>query len=135
MAFCFALPWLPSSMACSASVSCIATSVSPIQVVVETLLELRQLDVVHRTATGEVERFDSDSSRVIARLEPETIATLVSEIDSLGQRRSMTRNNAMRNTRWGTPEELANLIVFALSDRASFVNGAVLVADNAMDKS
>ncbi len=37
----------------------------------------------------------------------------------------------MRNTRWGTPEELANLIVFALSDRASFVNGAVLVADNA----
>ena len=40
----------------------------------------------------------------------------------------------MRNTRWGTLEELANLIVFALSDRASFVNGAVLVTDNAMDK-
>ena len=40
-----------------------------------------------------------------------------------------------RNTRWGSPEELANLIVFALSDAASFVNGAVLVADNAMDKS
>ena len=40
-----------------------------------------------------------------------------------------------RNTRWGSPEELANLIVFALSDAASFVNGAVLVADNAMDES
>jgi NAD(P)-dependent dehydrogenase (short-subunit alcohol dehydrogenase family) len=34
-----------------------------------------------------------------------------------------------------SPEELANLIVFALSDAASFVNGVVLVADNAMDKS
>ena len=51
------------------------------------------------------------------------------------ERRLWSANNAMRNTRWGTPEELANLIVFALSDRASFVNGAVLVADNAMDKS
>ncbi|CAH1663433.1 SDR family NAD(P)-dependent oxidoreductase [Chelatococcus asaccharovorans] len=50
-------------------------------------------------------------------------------------RRLWSENNAMRNTRWGTPEELANLIVFALSGRASFVNGAVLVADNAMDKS
>jgi NAD(P)-dependent dehydrogenase (short-subunit alcohol dehydrogenase family) len=32
-------------------------------------------------------------------------------------------------------KSLANLIVFALSDAASFVNGAVLVVDNAMDKS
>jgi 3-oxoacyl-[acyl-carrier protein] reductase len=44
-------------------------------------------------------------------------------------------NQASRNTRWGTPEEIANLIVFALSDAASYVNGAVLVADNAMEKS
>jgi NAD(P)-dependent dehydrogenase (short-subunit alcohol dehydrogenase family) len=51
------------------------------------------------------------------------------------ERHRWSENNAMRNTRWGTPQELANLIVFALSDRASFVNGAVLVADNAMDKS
>jgi len=51
------------------------------------------------------------------------------------ERQLWSTNNSMRNTRWGTPEELANLIVFALSDRASFVNGAVLVADNAMDKS
>jgi 3-oxoacyl-[acyl-carrier protein] reductase len=51
------------------------------------------------------------------------------------ERRLWSANNAMRNTRWGTLEELANLIVFALSDRASFVNGAVLVTDNAMDKS
>ena len=41
----------------------------------------------------------------------------------------------MRATRWGTPEELANTIVFAASDAASYVNGAVLVADGAQDKS
>lgn len=39
----------------------------------------------------------------------------------------------MRNTRWGTPGELANVIVFSLSDAASFINGAVLVADRAID--
>jgi 3-oxoacyl-[acyl-carrier protein] reductase len=44
-------------------------------------------------------------------------------------------NQGMPATRWGTPEELANVIVFAASDRASYVNGAVLVADGAQDKS
>jgi 3-oxoacyl-[acyl-carrier protein] reductase len=44
-------------------------------------------------------------------------------------------NQASRDTRWGTPEEIANLIVFAMSEAASYVNGAVLVADNAMEKS
>ena len=44
-------------------------------------------------------------------------------------------NQGMRATRWGTPEELANMIVFAASDAASYVNGAVLVADGAQDKS
>ena len=44
-------------------------------------------------------------------------------------------NQASRDTRWGTPQEIANLVVFALSDAASYVNGAVLVADNAMEKS
>jgi len=44
-------------------------------------------------------------------------------------------NQGMRVTRWGTPEELANMIVFAASDAASYVNGAVLVADGAQDKS
>lgn len=41
----------------------------------------------------------------------------------------------MLDTRWATADELADLIVFALSERASYVNGATLVADNAMDKS
>ncbi len=44
-------------------------------------------------------------------------------------------NQGMRATRWGTPVELANMIVFAASDAASYVNGAVLVADGAQDKS
>ena len=50
-------------------------------------------------------------------------------------REQWSLNQASRNTRWDGPEELANLIVFALSDAASFVSGAVLVTDNAMDKS
>src|SRR5215469_12266015 len=37
-------------------------------------------------------------------------------------REQWSLNQASRNTRWGSPEELANLIVFALSDAASFVN-------------
>jgi 3-oxoacyl-[acyl-carrier protein] reductase len=45
------------------------------------------------------------------------------------------RNIARPNHEWGTAHELANVIVFAASDRSSFVNGAVLVADGAEDKS
>ncbi|MBI2563754.1 MAG: SDR family oxidoreductase [candidate division NC10 bacterium] len=50
-------------------------------------------------------------------------------------REQWSANQGMRVTRWGTPEELANMIVFAASDAASYVNGAVLVADGAQDKS
>ena len=45
------------------------------------------------------------------------------------------RNIARPGHEWGTTRELANLIVFAASDRSSYVNGAVLVADGAEDKS
>jgi len=50
-------------------------------------------------------------------------------------RHEWSANQGMRATRWGTPEELAHMIVFAASDAASYVNGAVLVADGAQDKS
>jgi len=51
------------------------------------------------------------------------------------ERAQWSTNQGTRDTRWGTPEEIANLIVFAVSDAASYINGAELVADNAMDKS
>ncbi len=70
-----------------------------------------------------------------AKWERELAKRNLSAEEGEAERRRWSENNSMRNTRWGTPQELANLIVFALSDRASFVNGAVLVADNAMDKS
>jgi NAD(P)-dependent dehydrogenase (short-subunit alcohol dehydrogenase family) len=41
----------------------------------------------------------------------------------------------VRDTRSGTPEEIANPIVFGVSDAARYINGGELVADNAMDKS
>jgi 3-oxoacyl-[acyl-carrier protein] reductase len=50
-------------------------------------------------------------------------------------REEWAANQGMRATRWGTPEELANVIVFAASDAASYVSGAVLVADGTQDKS
>ena len=36
--------------------------------------------------------------------------------------------------RWGTPQEIAALVTFALSDAAGYVNGAVIVADGGMGK-
>jgi 3-oxoacyl-[acyl-carrier protein] reductase len=50
-------------------------------------------------------------------------------------KKSWAPNNSTPNNRWGTPDEIANLIVFAASDRASYINGAVLVADGGQDKS
>lgn len=76
-----------------------------------------------------------DTPERFAKWERELAKRELSPDEAEAERRRWAENNAMRNTRWGTPEELANLIVFAASDRASFVNGAVLVADNAQDKS
>ncbi len=70
-----------------------------------------------------------------AKWERELAKRNLSPAEADAERRRWSENNAMRNTRWAAPEEIASLIVFALSGRASFVNGAVLVADNAMDKS
>jgi 3-oxoacyl-[acyl-carrier protein] reductase len=50
-------------------------------------------------------------------------------------RAEWSRRQGMPVARWGTPEELARVIAFAASGAASYVNGAVLVADGAQDKS
>jgi 3-oxoacyl-[acyl-carrier protein] reductase len=70
-----------------------------------------------------------------AKWERELAKRPLGEKEAEDARTQWADNQGMRSTRWGTPEELANLIVFALSDSASYINGAVLVADNAMDKS
>jgi 3-oxoacyl-[acyl-carrier protein] reductase len=50
-------------------------------------------------------------------------------------RHEWAAGQGMRQTRWGTPEEIAAVIVFAASGAASYVSGAVLVADGTQDKS
>src|SRR6266545_4266771 len=70
-----------------------------------------------------------------AKWEREMAKRPLSEEEAERVRHAWSANQGMRATRWGTPEELANMIVFTASDAASYVNGAVLVADGAQDKS
>jgi NAD(P)-dependent dehydrogenase (short-subunit alcohol dehydrogenase family) len=70
-----------------------------------------------------------------AKWERELAKRKLSAEDAARERAQWSINQGARDTRWGTPQEIANLIVFAASDAASFINGAELVADNAMDKS
>jgi 3-oxoacyl-[acyl-carrier protein] reductase len=70
-----------------------------------------------------------------AKWEREMAKRKLSPEDAARERAQWSTNQGARDTRWGTPEEIANLIVFAVSDAASYINGAALVADNAMDKS
>jgi 3-oxoacyl-[acyl-carrier protein] reductase len=70
-----------------------------------------------------------------AKWEREMAKRPLGEEEAERVRHEWSANQGMRATRWGTPEELANMIVFAASDCASYVNGAVLVADGAQDKS
>jgi 3-oxoacyl-[acyl-carrier protein] reductase len=70
-----------------------------------------------------------------AKWENEIVRENLSEVRAEEERRLWAQEQGMSDTRWGRPEEVANVIVFALSDAASYVNGATLVVDNAMDKS
>jgi NAD(P)-dependent dehydrogenase (short-subunit alcohol dehydrogenase family) len=70
-----------------------------------------------------------------AKWEREMVNRNLSAEDAARERAQWSTNQGSAGMRWGTPEEIANLIVFTVSDAASYVNGARLVADNAMDKS
>jgi 3-oxoacyl-[acyl-carrier protein] reductase len=67
--------------------------------------------------------------------EREMAKTELDEEQAKATRLAWGQGIARPNHEWGTALELANLIVFAASDRSSFVNGAVLVADGGEDKS
>jgi len=70
-----------------------------------------------------------------AKWERELARRRLSPDDAARERSLWSSNQGMRDTRWGTLEEIAYLVVFAVSDAASYINGAERVADNAMDKS
>ncbi len=57
------------------------------------------------------------------------------ESAAAGTRREWGRDIARPDHEWGTAEELANVIVFAASERSSFVVGAIIVVDGGDDKS
>jgi len=68
-----------------------------------------------------------------AKWERERAKRLFSPEEAARERSLWSSNQGTRDTRWGTPEEIANLIVSAVSDAARYINGAELVADNALD--
>jgi NAD(P)-dependent dehydrogenase (short-subunit alcohol dehydrogenase family) len=70
-----------------------------------------------------------------AKWERELAKRKLSAEDAARERSLWATNQGVRDTRWGTPVEIANLILFAVSDAASYINGAELVADNALHKS
>ncbi|MBI2218440.1 MAG: SDR family oxidoreductase [Candidatus Rokubacteria bacterium] len=70
-----------------------------------------------------------------AKWEREMATRTLSPEEAAQTRDEWAANQGMRATRWGTPQELANVIVFAASDAASYVSGAVLVADGTQDTS
>ena len=69
-----------------------------------------------------------------AKWERELAKRELSEEEAEIERNQWVSNQGMSDTRWGTVQELANVIAFTLSDASSFINGAMLVADNGLDK-
>ncbi|MGH6981008.1 MAG: SDR family NAD(P)-dependent oxidoreductase [Stellaceae bacterium] len=69
-----------------------------------------------------------------AKWERDMVKRNLSADDAERERAQWSTNQGSRGMRWGTPQEIANFIVFTVSDAASYINGAGLVADNAMAK-
>jgi NAD(P)-dependent dehydrogenase (short-subunit alcohol dehydrogenase family) len=68
-----------------------------------------------------------------AKWEREMLASDAAEPEKV--REEWGNRIALPDKEWGTAQELADLIVFAASDRVRFMTGAVLVADGGQDKS
>ena len=79
--------------------------------------------------------YDADTQRfripVLVDVEPERIARV--EADPEGMERFVKENIAMG--RFGTPEEVANVVAFVCSPRASWVTGACINIDGGQTKS
>jgi 3-oxoacyl-[acyl-carrier protein] reductase len=58
-----------------------------------------------------------------AKWERELAKRTLSAEHAARERSQWSSNQETRDTRWGSPEEIANLIVFAVSDAASSING------------
>ena len=59
---------------------------------------------------------------------PGPIATMVTD-QHPGRSDTGSRRSAIPLGRFGTAEEIANLVIFLLSEQASFITGQVVVAD------
>ena len=70
-----------------------------------------------------------------AKWERELAGRTLAGTDAEETRRDWGAGIANPDKTWGTPEEIGRLIAFAASPGARYVNGAVLVADGAEDKS
>jgi NAD(P)-dependent dehydrogenase (short-subunit alcohol dehydrogenase family) len=68
-----------------------------------------------------------------AKWEREMLASEAAEPEKV--REEWGERIALPDKEWGTAQELADLIVFAASDRVRFMTGTVLVADGGQDKS
>src|SRR5260370_22280868 len=67
-----------------------------------------------------------------AKWERELAKRQLSPEDAARERSLWSSNQGMRDTRWRTPAEIANLVVFAVSAVGSYINGAELAAAQAM---
>jgi NAD(P)-dependent dehydrogenase (short-subunit alcohol dehydrogenase family) len=90
--------------------------------------------IAHYTRSAAIETRQAGHDIRINAVHPGAIDTAMGDafVDmyaSLGPREAVER--MMTSGRFGHPEEIANLIVFLASDRASFISGASLVADRA----
>ncbi|CUH68634.1 Ribitol 2-dehydrogenase [Thalassovita gelatinovora] len=65
--------------------------------------------------------------------DPDQVATMITDTLAAFGRIDALVNNAIPLNRYGSEDEIANVIVFLRSDKASFVTGQVIAADGGFD--